>query len=779
MTSTVKLKEAFEVESKHGAFYTGGNLEWIEDTIYCQTNANINVLNVETGLIDKVIGEQGAEEEDTIQTFTTDGNRTVTSHKSGLLKSWNQNGELEKMWKYIHKGPIARLTLKAEKLASGGCDGVVRIWDLQNQVCSLSLKGCQGVVNVVEFHPGEDVLFASGDDGKINSYELTKGEVKTIYAGHYSKVTGFVFARENYFVSCGRDKVIILWEVGKSEGIKVIPQFEAIETITGLPLKFKVPGFKSEADGIYVAAAGEKGVVCVWDVKKAKQVYVQDNSLVSKASEEGGLSVVLLRCNLKDKALAVVTTDHNIIIHHLKSFVCLKQFVGFSDDILDITFVGEEDSHLAIATNSSDIKLYCNATMNCQILKGHTDIVMSLATCPADPTNMLSSGKDNTVRLWKLDGNIMNCIATGFRHTGSVSSVAFSQTNCNFGVSVSQDMCLKLWEIPTKSKIASLNCMHTVLAHQKDINSVAVAPNDKIIATASQDKTAKLWTPTLELLGTLRGHKKSLWCVKFSPVDQVVVTASSDSTIKLWSIADLSCLKTLEGHDASVLKVHFLSSGMQILSAGGDGLVKLFSVKTSECTCTLDQHDAQVWAVAVKQDESGLVTGGGDSILIKWKDVTEELRLKKLQEIEELTLQEQKLSNYMMSGNYLKALKQALKLDKPFQVLKIVETIIKNGETGLADTIKELRNDQKDNLLKTAITWNTNSKHTHPAQLVINILLNEMQNDTFKPSGLRSALESALPYTERHLNRLTKLMQDLQFINYVVKCMKPHSDDVV
>ncbi|XP_056629979.1 transducin beta-like protein 3 [Diorhabda sublineata] len=774
MGTKVKLKEHFEVESKHGAFYTGSNLEWIGDLLYCQTNSSINLLNTITGKIEKRLGN--ADFEDTIQTFTTDGIKVITSHRSGLLKLWNEQGELINMWKYIHKGPIARLTLNANKLASGGCDGIVRLWDLQNQICLLGLKGCQGVINVVEFHPQENMLFASGDDGKINSYELTKGELKVIYSGHYSKVTSFVFSHDvSFFVTCSRDKVIVLWEVGKIEPRKIIPQYEAIETIVKLPVTFKLPNFKSESKGIYIAAAGEKGIITVWDVEKAKQVYVQDNSLVSRATEEGGLAITLLKCNYKDKSIAISTVDHNIIIHHLKSFVCLKQFIGFSDDILDITFIGKDDSHLAVATNSKDIKLYCNSTMNCQILKGHTDIVLSLASSQINPELMLSSGKDNSVKLWKLmDNSIMICMATGLRHTGSVGSVAFSKTDCTFGVSVSKDMCVKIWEIPETLETATLNCTRTVLAHQKDINYVAVSPNDKIIGTASQDKTAKLWNSSLELIGTLRAHKKSLWCIQFSPVDQVVATSSSDCTIKLWSILDLSCLKTFEGHDASVLKIHFLSSGMQLVSSGGDGLIKLFSLKSSECINTFDEHEAQVWALAIKHDESAIVTGGGDSILIKWKDVTEQRKLEKLKEAEELAVHEQKLNNYVLNGNYLKALKEALKLNKPFQVLKIVDSIIKNDNSGLSDTIKSLRNDQKDNLLKTAIMWNMNSKYLYPSQYVINILLNEMQTDNFRPHGLHSVLEGSLPYTERHMKRLTQLLQELQFVNYVVKCMKPH-----
>lgn len=78
---------SFDIESKHGAFYTGGNVQWIEENLYCQSESAINVLNVDTGIVIQTIGGTNESEEvDSIQTFTTDGNRVVSSHKSGLLK---------------------------------------------------------------------------------------------------------------------------------------------------------------------------------------------------------------------------------------------------------------------------------------------------------------------------------------------------------------------------------------------------------------------------------------------------------------------------------------------------------------------------------------------------------------------------------------------------------------------------------------------------------------------------------------------------------------------
>lgn len=77
------------------------------------------------------------------------------------------------------------------------------------------------------------------------------------------------------------------------------------------------------------------GVVKIWEMKTGKQIYVQDNSLVLPAKEKGGLSIMHLLYNSIHNIFAVVSVDHNIIIHSLKLFECKKQ-VGIK--LLNIKF---------------------------------------------------------------------------------------------------------------------------------------------------------------------------------------------------------------------------------------------------------------------------------------------------------------------------------------------------------------------------------------------------------------------------------------------------------
>lgn len=782
ITLNTFLAFSFEPEAKFGAFFSGGHIEWRDKHLYCQTQTHINKVNVDTGIVATELAKESEElEDDPILTFTTNIEHTITAHKSGLFKLWNASNVLEKQWKCLHKGPVATLCLQNNILLSGGSDGVVRVWDMEHHACIAALKDAVGVINVLTMH--NEQIFASGDDGNIVAWE--NDSVKLIYSGHFSKVTCIMFSNDGeYFVSSGRDKVLILWRLNDSHAVRTVPVYQSIEGIIMLPTNTVIPtGNTIDPDGIVVACAGEKGMISLWDMKTSKELYKQTNSLISPAKTEGSLAVTHLLVDSNDAKrteLALVSVEHNIIIHHTKSFAILKQLIGFSDEILDIAFCGQKNEYTAVATNSNDIKLYCSATMNCQLLVGHTDIVMAVSVAPFNPHLLASSSKDNTVRLWSI-GDTSKCIALGMRHSATVSAVCFFNSSF-FLFTGSQDNCVKLWDLSALpcvdkrfdkiSHVQDLNASYTEIAHSKDINSLAVSPNDKLLASCSQDKTIKLWTENLTLLGVLKGHKRGVWCCRFSPIDQVLVSSSADSTIKLWSITELNCLKTLEGHDASVLRVEFISQGRQLLSCGADGLVKLFDLKTSECVLTLEEHDGRIWSLCMSEDESAFLTGGSDSLLIRWKDVTEDKRLEKLKQLEQETIDEQQLSNYLHQDQLLKAFKLALKLNKPYTVLKITQGVIKKGQN-LAETVGGLNNYEKETLLKCASDWNTNSKNCQAAQLVLNILMLQIQAGLFSPTNLAAVIEGNLGYTQRHYKRLTQLQQDLQFIDYTLMCMQP------
>ena len=89
-------------------------------------------------------------------------------------------------------------------------------------------------------------------------------------------------------------------------------------------------------------------------------------------------------------------------------------------------------------------------------------------------------------------------------------------------------------------------CLQTLEGHSHSVMSVAFSHNSARLASASYDKTIKIWDASSgDCLQTLEGHSDYVGSVAFSHDSARLASASDDKTVKIWDASSGDCLRTL------------------------------------------------------------------------------------------------------------------------------------------------------------------------------------------------------------------------------------------
>ncbi|KAG0326945.1 U3 small nucleolar RNA-associated protein 13 [Dissophora globulifera] len=789
----IHLKTSFKSTQTIESIYTGGKVCISQDEQYIITTVgeDIDVIEVKTGK--KLWRLKGDTEIVTTFAITPDGRTLVSASRSLLLKTWDlRTGTLIRSLK-THEAPIIVMAIDPTStlVATGSADSTVKVWDIAGGFCTHNFKGHGGVISAVLFHPDQSKwwLCSGADDCTVRVWDLKSRKQVAVLESHVSVIRGLAVSDSgNTLISGSRDKVVNVWNLKTMKLATTYPIYETLETV-GILQKSKIQaiGDKDVSDREMFYTAGDSGVIRIWDLKSGELIAKQKEEQGSKS----GISDVLYLT--ESQQLASITSDQNVLFFNIEqNMKRVKQIVGYNDEIIDVAYIGEEESHLAVAANSEQIRVFNLKEFECDLIYGHTDIVICLDR-NTDGTLLASGSKDKTAKVWTLDlenedaNERYKCIGTCVGHTEAIGAVALTRKTDGLLLTGSQDRTIKCWDLSTADldepdEEHRFKSHYTIQAHDKDINTIAIAPNDKVFATGSQDKLAKIWNlQEGTLMGVCKGHKRGVWSVKFSPVDQCLATSSGDRTIKIWSLNDFSCLRTFEGHTNSILKIDFLTSGLQLVSCGSDGLVKLWTIRTNECVATLDNHTEKIWALSVRKDENMVVTGGADSMINFWEDFTEIEYAEKKQAKADQVLKEQELSNYLQRKDWKNAITLALSLEQPFRLLQLFNQILRDRPehdtsiTGLDKVDKVLMglsSEQIAKLLGYVRDWNTHAKNMRPAQTVLHAILKQRKaQEMAEVPGIKDLLDGLMPYSERHFQRVEALTVRSYVVDYTVQAM--------
>ncbi|KAI3487886.1 hypothetical protein L1887_48119 [Cichorium endivia] len=317
-------------------------------------------------------------------------------------------------------------------LATGGSDGVAKVWDIAGGFCTHAFKGHAGVVSALAWNlpPAEAApksakkgkkpqrvmhLLTGSVDGKVRVWDLNNQAelhkpVATL-AGHDSVVRGIAVAeRGDVVVTGSRDRTLVVWRLpSNAPSAAAWKQAETLSANEGI----ESVGFLPHPTTFWTG--GSDGQLRLWDVSTSAIIAREPRSFNERLAapqsddeETRAITAVHLVSPAQGEAwLVSVHADQNIVVRSASATQPLnkvRQLIGFNDEIVDLALLashGAVETHLAVATNSRALRVYelGSDETSAELLAGHTDIVLCVDRSP-DMRLLASGAKDRTARIW-------------------------------------------------------------------------------------------------------------------------------------------------------------------------------------------------------------------------------------------------------------------------------------------------------------------------------------------------------------------------------------------
>ena len=327
-------------------------------------------------------------------------------------------------------------------------------------------------------------------------------------------------------------------------------------------------------DGKKLVSGGDKGIICVWNVRKGKLLH----SLSGHAGKIWDLAV---------------TADGQTLIS-----------------------AGEDKT-----LRSWDIK---RGRLK-EIFVGHSKDVRSVSISPTGKT-IASGSLDATVRLWDLESG--RSLKMYSPHTHQIKSL---QLLANGYISAS----VKHWDKNVYiNSFDQKNFSHRRVMIPSQILSLSISPDGKMAAAGDKRVIHLYETRSGRLQGILSGHEDYVRALAFSPDGEYLLSgaASRDKSIRIWEVKSGKCLQVMENQHAGAYTFTFMPDGKTFL-LGGMGTISLWNFNKVEYIRQLVSWSERKLitsfdALAVHPAGKIIVSGSRDQMLRFWDfDTGESLRL--------------------------------------------------------------------------------------------------------------------------------------------------------
>ncbi|NXE37901.1 PWP2 protein, partial [Ptilorrhoa leucosticta] len=220
--------------------------------------------------------------------------------------------------------------------------------------------------------------------------------------------------------------------------------------------------------------------------------------------------------------------------------------------------------------------------------QGHFNSMVSLAYSP-DGQYIVTGGEDGKVKVWNTSSSF--CFVTFTEHNSGVTAVTFTSTGYVV-LSASLDGTVRAFDLHRYRNFRTFTS-----PRPSQFSCLAVDSSGEIVAAGSQDSfEIFIWSmQSGRLLDVLAGHEGPISSLSFNPMKCALASASWDKTVKLWDMLDSWRTKETLIMNSDVLVVAFRPDGKELAVAALNGQITFWDHENAVQTGSIEgRHDLQM-----------------------------------------------------------------------------------------------------------------------------------------------------------------------------------------
>lgn len=498
--------------------------------------------------------------------------------KKGQVKLWNMKGELLKTFKgqddnfSTHKFSRISFSPDSQLIALAGLDNI-KLWNKNGQLLG-TLDSHRGEVRSIRFSPDGTMLASAGDDKLIKFWDVNNLNDTPIHEweAHDNTINHINFSPDGtMFASSSDDNILKLWDSKDIESLKSIKSKEdSIEDFKGHQRAVKSHSFSS--DGIILASASDDGTVKIWKTNQNHQSCLNKEPKTCIVEIHQG-EINPLSVSFSPQTLAIIDEKQNqLCLANVAQTICKPLTIHPEERIVKVSFSSDGKTFATIDKNNDEIKLRNINKDNSSLSLGVHQGVYSINFSPKG-NYLLSAGTDNQIKLWNMSNQLTNNSEKQPEKTiegcGSDKTLSFSlDEKILVFLDCENKKIIKLWSFNEQKEIANLQ------GHNEPVTSIIFSHDGKTIASASKDRTIRLWNLKGKQSKTFFGHSSPIRDVIFNANSQILASFGArdneEQIVKFWSREgnEIGTLSNPLGDE--IIGIHFSQDGKKFLAVDRD-----------------------------------------------------------------------------------------------------------------------------------------------------------------------------------------------------------------